>query len=343
MGELRKDPILGRWVIIAAERSKRPESFTSKKDKQDDDREKCPFCAGREKITPPEIYSLRDPNTKPNEPGWNVRVVPNKFPAMGIDMPLEKSGFGLHDKMTSYGAHEVIIDSPDHDKEMHRQSIEGISNIITVLQARVEDLQKDQKLRYIIIFKNKGKEAGASLGHPHHQLIALPITPIRVRDELQGASFYFKLKERCIFCDLISQEKSTGGERIIYENDSFISFCPYASRFPFEMWILPKTHSIDFYKANSKESVTGLAEMLKVMLSKLDKVLNDPEYNYVIHAAPNRFPRSGYWQTIEQDFHWHIELFPRLTRVAGFEWGTGFYINPVAPEMAAQFLREAKI
>lgn len=339
MGELRKDPILGRWVIIATERSQRPEAFIHTKEPSETNTENCPFCEGHEKTTPPEIYSLRSPHTKPNDPGWRIRVVPNKFPACGIDIGLAKKGFGLHDKMTNFGAHEVIIESPDHRKEIKDQSIEHIADIIRVIQFRVEDLHKDQRFRYILVFKNKGKEAGASLLHPHHQLIGLPITAKRVREELHGAQAYFKLKERCIFCDLIEQEMAEK-ERIIYENDGFISFCPYAARLPFETWILPKDHSIDFYGPKAKEKVHAMADIIKVMLNKYNQVLNDPDYNYIVHSAPNRFPRSGYWHTIEYDFHWHIELFPKLTRVAGFEWGSGFYINPVSPEMAAKYLRE---
>ncbi|MBN2119620.1 MAG: galactose-1-phosphate uridylyltransferase [Candidatus Omnitrophica bacterium] len=340
MGELRKDPILGRWVIIATERSRRPSSF-NKEEVFEDDIQNCPFCEGREKMTPPEIYSLRDPNTSPNNPGWRIRVVPNKFPACSIDDDLKKRGLGIYDMMTNFGAHEVIIETPQHDKEFKDRTIEDISGIITVLQNRVEDLHRDERLRYVLLFKNKGKGAGASLMHPHHQLIALPITPKRVREELKGVESYFKLKERCIFCDLIEQENSSP-ERVVYENDGFLSFCPYASRFPFELWIIPKEHSIDFHGQKAREKVGFLAEMFKIILSKYDKVLKNPSYNYIIHTAPNRFPRGGYWRTIEQDFHWHIELWPKLTQVAGFEWGSGFYINPVSPEIAAECLREEK-
>jgi len=341
MGELRKDPILGRWVIIATERSKRPQAFSQQKETVVDDVSKCPFCEGRENQTPPEIFSLRKPGTKPNEQGWRVRVVPNKFPACGIDIGLKKKGYGLNDMMTNFGAHEVIIETPNHTRETKDQTVEEISEVIRVLQDRVEDLHRDQRFRYIIIFKNKGKSAGASLAHPHYQLIGLPITAKRVREELQGAKDYYILKERCVFCDLMEEEKANK-ERIVYENQSFLSFCPYASRFPFEIWVIPKDHSIDFYGQKARETVSYLADIIKVVLTKYDKVLNNPEFNFVVHSAPNRFPRSGYWQTIEQDFHWHIEFFPKLTMVAGFEWGTGFYINPVSPESAAQYLREEK-
>lgn len=341
MGELRKDPILGRWVIIAMERMQRPRSFTEKKEHPEDNQDKCPFCPGKEQMTPPEICSFRNPGTQPNQPGWRVRVVPNKFPALGIDVELHKKGFGLHDMMTSFGAHEVVIENTDHYKEIKDQSIDEISETMSMLQNRVEDLHKDERFRYILVFKNKGKNAGASLAHPHHQLIGLPITPKRVKEELDGAKFYFHLKERCIFCDLIEQEVSWE-ERIIYENDAFISFCPYASRFPFEAWVLPKDHSINFYDQIARQKLKLLADILKVMLTKYDKVLDNPEYNYIVHTAPNLFARSGYWLTIKQDYHWHIEMFPRLTLVAGFEEGTGFFINPMLPEAAAKYLREER-
>ncbi len=343
MGELRKDPITGRWVIIATQRSKRPNAFSTKRQEESaDDIKKCPFCEGKEKMTPPEIFSLREANTKADEPGWRVRVVPNKFPALDINQEHKKKGFGLHDMMTDFGAHEVIIETPEHKKEIKDQSLDTTREILEVLQRRVENLHKDKRFRYTLVFKNKGKLAGSTLAHPHHQIIALPITPKRVKEELAGADFYFKLKERCVFCDLIEQEKSWG-ERVIHENDAFIGFCPYASRFPFEVWIMPKDHSIDFYAPVVKEKNHSLAEMFKAILLKYDKALNNPEYNYIIHSAPNRFPRKGYWQTIEHDFHWHIELFPRLTKVAGFEWGSGFYINPVSPEVAAKCLKEIKL
>lgn len=339
MGELRKDPILGRWVIIATERSKRPGSYLVGKEPYESDPNTCPFCYGHEHMTPPEIYAMRPRGRKPNTKGWKVRVVPNKYPALGIDAPLKKRGFGLCDSMTGFGAHEVVIETPDHHNEIYDQSTDEIVGWISVIQDRVEDLHKDIRFRYLLVFKNKGKEAGASLSHPHHQIIATPVTPKRVREELQGAENYFKLKERCVFCDLIEQELEAV-ERIVFENDAFVSFCPYASRFPFETWILPKHHCIDFYDKIVRGDIKLLAAALKTTIGKLHKLLKNPEYNYLIHASPNRFERRGYWKTIHDDFHWHIELFPRLTRTAGFEWGTGFYINPTSPEDAAKLLKE---
>ena len=342
MGELRKDPILGRWVIIATERSKRPGSYLIEKSPYESEPKNCPFCPGHERMTPPEIFALRSRRSKRNTKGWQVRVVPNKYPALGIDEPLKKKGFGLFDMMTNFGAHEVIIETPDHKREIYEQSTDEIVKWISVIQNRVEDLHKDIRFRYLLVFKNKGREAGASISHPHHQIIATPVTPKRVREELRGSEAYFKLKERCIFCDIIEQELASK-ERIVYENDAFVSFCPYASRFPFEIWILPKHHCIDFYDDIVKKDIKLLATVLKNTIAKLNKVLNGPEYNYLIHASPNRFERRGYWRTIHDDYHWHIELFPRLTRTAGFEWGTGFYINPTAPEDAAKILREMAV
>ncbi len=343
MAELRKDPILGRWVIIATERAKRPGSYKIEKAAAETDPAACPFCVGHEDMTPPEIYALREYGSQPNKPGWKVRVVPNKYPALGIDVPLQKSGRGMFDMMAGFGAHEVVIETPDHRREAKDQSVEEIKNWLHVLQSRVKDLHNDKRLRYILVFKNKGSiAAGASLSHPHHQLIATPVTIKRVKEELMGAEAYFKLKERCVFCDLIKEETEIG-ERIVYENDAFIAFCPYASRFPFEIWILPKEHCIDFYDQKVVNKIPSFANMMKVTLQKLGRSLDDPEYNYLIHTAPNRFPRRGYWQTIDDDYHWHIELFPRLVKTAGFEWGSGFYINPTPPEEAAKFMRELKV
>jgi UDPglucose--hexose-1-phosphate uridylyltransferase len=341
MAELRKDPVLGRWVIIATERSKRPGSYHVEKVTNYTKPEKCPFCEGHEHMTPPEVYVVRDKTSKADSEGWKVRVVPNKYPALEMNIPLQKSGIGMFDVMTGFGAHEVIIETRDHKREAKDQSIDEIKNWIYALQERVRILATESHFRYVLIFKNKGRGAGASLSHPHHQLIATPVTPKRVKEELIGALEYFKLKERCVFCDVIKEETDIG-ERVVCENESYIAFCPYAARFPFETWILPKEHHIDFYTNKVINKNADLAAILKTTLQKLSKAIGEPEYNYIIHTAPTRFPRKGYWQTIEDDYHWHIELFPRLVHTAGFEWGSGFYINPTPPEAAAKFMREIK-
>ncbi len=340
LSELRKDPVLGRWVIISTARGKRPQGFADPL--KEAEGAVCPFCFGNEHMTPPEIYALGPQSRPANHRGWRVRVVANKYPALGVDGPLAKQGRGIFDTMTGFGAHEVVIETPDHKRDLKDLSAEELGDVIRVLQLRMEDLYKDKRLRYALVFRNKGQVAGASLPHPHSQIIATPITPQLVREELQGAEAYFKLKERCIFCDVLLQERESG-ERVVYENEGFVSFCPFASRFPYELAVYPKHHGIDFHAPEVVSALPQLADCLRVTLRKLAKVLEDPQYNLMIHAAPNRFTRRGYWQTIEEDYHWHIEIIPRLTRVAGFEWGTGFYINVTAPEEAARTLREATL
>ena len=339
MAELRKDIVTGRWVIIATARGKRPSDFPPDI-KETKGKGNCPFCPGNEGLTPPEIYALRPDGSAKDTRGWKVRVVPNKYPALGIDFPLSKKGVGIYDQMSGFGAHEVLIESTDHEKTIEDLSTEEIQDVIKVCQDRIADLHRDVRFRYVLLFKNEGEQAGASLSHPHSQLIATPITPKRVKEELVGARDYFLQKERCVYCDTIALEKEIGA-RIVYENEHFIAFCPFASRFPFEMCLLPKQHEINFYE--SRDHIQELSQCLKAAMEKLDNVLNHPQYNYVFHTAPNLSARKGQWQTIHEDYHWHLEIMPRLTKVAGFEWGTGFYINPTPPEDAAKYLRESEV
>jgi len=291
-------------------------------------------------MTPEEIFAIRPDDSAPNTPGWQVRVVPNKFPALSIEDDLKKKGVGMYDMMVGFGAHEVIIETPDHYKTTKDLSVDEISNNITIWQDRIHDLYRDVRFRFVLVFKNEGEHAGATLEHPHCQLIATPVTPKRVKEELQGAEQYYKQKERCVFCDIIEQEKDVE-KRIVYENDHFIAYCPFASRFPFEICLLPKHHEVDFYA--SRGHVKDMALALKIVLLKLARALDNPQYNFLIHTSPNRFTRRGYWHTIMEDYHWHFEIIPRIVRTAGFEWGTGFYINPTPPEDAAKYLREIKI
>jgi len=292
-------------------------------------------------MTPPEVYAVRNSDSRPDTPGWKVRVVPNKYPALGMDSPFERSGSGIFSMMGGFGAHEVIIETPDHVREAKEQRIDEITCWLRALQERVKTLYADHRFKYVLVFKNKGKGAGASLSHPHHQLIATPVTPKRVKEELIGAQEYFKKNNRCIFCDIIEQELRAES-RIVHENEFFVAFCPYASRFPFEIWILPKRHSADFYTVQSADNISLCADILRIALRKLSKAIGEPEYNYIIHAAPNKLPQDRDGETVDESYHWHIELFPRLIKTAGFEWGTGFYINPTLPESAARFMRELK-
>jgi UDPglucose--hexose-1-phosphate uridylyltransferase len=340
--ELRKDVVIGRWVIIATERICRPDQFAEKKDDfKEGDNGFCPFCEGNEDKTPPEIFAIRKENSLPNTPNWEIRVVPNKYPALRIEGELKRRGIGMFDIMNGIGAHEVIIETPNHNLQMHDFSIDHLSKVIYAYKIRSLDLKKDLRLRYIMLFKNYGREAGASLFHSHSQLIATPVTPKRVKEELNGARTYYEYKERCVFCDIINQEIDSA-KRIIYQNQYFIAISPFASRFPFETWILPLNHNPDFDTIDENE-IKQLSEMMIIILKKLNIGLSNPSYNFLIHTAPSRYLRPGYWQTIDKDFHWHIEIIPKLTRPGGFEWGTGLYINPVPPENATEFLKEIKI
>ncbi len=341
MPELRKDPVIGRWVIVATERASRPDQFSGKSYENPPEKP-CPFCEGQESHTPPEIYDIRPKHTPANTPGWELRVVPSISPFLRIEGELERRGKGMYDMMNGIGAHEVIIETNQHIANMADLNQEQITNVITTYIGRMADLEKDRRFKYALVFKNYGWSAGGGrVRHSRSQLIATPVNPKRVKEELIGARHYYDYHERCIFCDLIKEELGSK-ERLILDIDGFIAIVPFASRFPFEVWILPKEHSCDFISLSSG-SRTNLGKVIKQVLGKIKKGLNDPPYNYVIHTAPFRRPKSGYWKSIDYDYHWHIEIMPRLTRVAGFEWGTGFYICPLPPENAAKFLREVEI
>ncbi len=338
MPELRKDPIVGRWVIMATERARRPSDFPPQPPEMSDS-SKNPFAEGNEGLTPPEIFSFRAPHSKADTPGWQVRVVPNRFPALRIEGELGKEGQGIYDKMNGVGAHEVIIETPHPEQLLEQQPVEGIARVLEAYRIRVADLLRDPRFRYVMIFKNHGRQAGASISHPHSQLIATPVTPKRVKEKLVGAMQYYSYKDRSIFEDVLKQELREG-QRLVYENAGFVTFCPFASRFPFEMMILPRRQTA-YYQDIQPDEILLLADALKVSLMKLSKALNQPQYNFIITTGPARYAHHGYWGTIDHDFRWHVEILPRLTLIAGFEVGTGFYINPTLPEDAAKFLREA--
>ena len=332
MPELRKDPVLGRWVIISTERGKRPTDFPpepkGRKSKL------CPFCPTNESSTPPEVYSIRQNGSGPNSPGWTLRVIPNKFPALRIEGDINREGEGIFDKMNGVGAHEVIVETPNHELDLVNLANDDVKNVILAYRERINDLKRDPRFKYIMIFKNQGEAAGASLEHSHSQLIATPIVPKRVLEEIDGAKQYYKYKERCIYCDIVKQE-ITQDVRVIAQCDKFLAITPFASRFPFEVWVLPKDHCSAFEEIDD-DAAKALSTVLKETLKRLSSALSDPPFNYVIHSAP---VENG----AEKEYHWHIEIMPKLTKVAGFEWGTGFYINPTAPEDAAKFLKEIKI
>jgi UDPglucose--hexose-1-phosphate uridylyltransferase len=329
MPDLRKDPIVGRWVIIAKNRAKRPHELVDGMPVRAAG-SFCPFCEGSESHTPHEIAAYRQPGTHRDRPGWRVRVVPNKFPALEIEGDLGKRGQGMYDMMRGVGAHEVIIESPKHLTSATDLSVESLREVLWIYRDRLLDLQKDKRLVHGMVFKNVGAAAGASLEHTHSQLIVTPIVPINVAEEIAGSQAYYGYRGRCVYCDMIEQELAFE-KRIVVDSPGFVAFCPFAARFPFETWILPAHHA-SHYETLSRGSAEELARVIKRVLAKIEGALDRPAYNYIIHTAPFDTPALGH-------YHWHIEIIPRVTKTAGFEWGTGFYINPVPPEEAATFMR----
>lgn len=332
MSQLRRDPIIGRWIIVNTDEPSGPDAF--EKETRIKKAGVCPFCYGNEHMTPPEIYAHRQGPSVPNTSGWLTRVVPNKFPALQIEGDLNRRGIGVFDMSNGVGAHEVIIENPDHNKDISDLKDTDVENIIFAYRSRSVDLKRDTRFKYILIFKNYGLSAGASLEHPHSQLIALPVVPKRAQEELRGAEQYYEYKDRCIFCDMIWQEIQDD-ERIICENKSFIAFQPFVPIFPFETWIIPRVHHSDF-ELIQNDTVADLARIMRETFLRLKKVLHDPSYNFIIHTAPLEAQER-------EDYHWHIEIMPKLVRLAGFEWGSGFYINPTPPEVSAKYLKEAEI
>jgi len=338
--ELRRSITSDRWVIVAPERAKRPSDFAiAGAEFSDQPPEGCPFCAGNEAMTPPEIY-----RTPPGD-RWSVRVVPNKFPALQPGVNLEhETGAGLYERVSGMGAHEVVIETPEHDASIPDLADDQLRQVIDTYVLRLQSLMEDPQLRYVQLFKNHGLEAGASLLHPHSQIIATPIVPQEVRDSVRIAIAHYEREERCIFCDVLRAE-TEGGDRLVDERDGFVVWAPYASRFPFELVACPRTHSHDFTSMTSEQR-EGLARTLKRTLARLRTLLGDVPYNLVLRTAPNTTRRPeepAPWPSLPSAVHWRIAIMPRLPRIAGFEWGTGLYINPMPPEQAAGYLRDIEL
>ncbi len=342
MPELRRDPVVGYWTIISTERSRRPTEFRRG---EISEIRACPFCEGKERETPGEVMAVREPGSSPNGPGWSVRAIPSKLPILSLDQPFDRYGQGIYDVMEGVGTHELIIESPKHKHDLDELGVVEIEKVIQVYVNRINALEKDPRLKYALLFKNHGLISGSAndvIRHSRSQLIATPITPKRVKEELQAAKNYFERRERCVFCDVLRQEQRDRS-RIVSENDAFLAFCPFASRSPFEIWILPKTHCADFGKLNAGQ-FPAFAAVLKECLVRVKTLLNDPPYNFILHTAPYRHKKKTiYWKTLEEDYHWYFQISPRLTHDAGFEWGTGIYINPTPPEDAAYLLKEVEI
>jgi len=332
--ELRLDPVTGRWVLVATERAKRPKDFA-----QHDaaglkvppgHSDACPFCPGNERQTPPEIFSFRRDGTGPDEPGWWVRGVPNKYPALTWEPTVKPSTSGVFSVRPATGAHEVIIESPLHNVSPATMTHDDMAEVVRAYVHRYRALASADDIRYILIFRNHGRDAGASLEHPHSQIAGVPLVPPVVLEEIAGARQHQETTGRCVFCDMVRQELDASA-RMVLETREFVALEPYASKMPFETWVLPKAHTPSFHELDPSRH-HELAGVLVDVLGAISRGLHDPPYNYILHTAPPRERCDGF-------YHWHIEIFPKLTVAAGFEFGMGVYINITTPETAAEFLR----
>lgn len=334
MRKLVKDQLTNQWILIGEDLPLKEEAKGAG----------CPFCPGNEWQTTKEILRFPSDEKQP----WQIRVFPNINPVVRIEGDLNRRPAGIYDVMDGIGAHEIIVETPRHNATLGSLSVEELTNVIKVYQQRISDLKKDDRFRYILIFKNHGYEVGAQITHPHSQLIATPFVPRRVEEELRSCKYWYQLKERCLLCD-ISVQEIADGSRIVAENKYFISFCPAASRFPYETWLMPKKsyHSSKFETlstdTNGNDMVSHLASILKETLSRLEKVVN--AYTVQWHTSPNELSadwKPDQWKTLAEDYHWHIEILPRPAQITNFERGAGIFVNPVEPEQAARTLREIK-
>lgn len=323
--ELRQDPTTRNWILIG-----KIEEKTGAKNKR------CPFCRGNEDLSPDTIRAFH------NEAGeWTVRVFPDSAPVFQIEGSLDKQAEGIFDKMNNIGAHEVVTETPVHEVTLSSLSKGEIMAILKMYGERIADLKKDKRFKYILIFKNQGRLTGSKINHLHSHIIATPVIPMRLEKELRWAREHYDMKGRCLFCDIIYQE-SKQKTRIVFENDDFISLCPFASRFPYEVWILPTIHNHSFENTVGNETVVNsLAAVLKVITSKIEKITSS--YHIVFHVSPNESSFrtiSGDVGTLADDFHWHIEILPRVEEMSRLQREEEFYINTMPPEEAAKILKE---
>jgi len=336
MPELRQNPATKEWVIIATERARRPEELgVGIRESNPQEKDNCPFCPGHETMTPGEIIAYRTYGTKPDSPGWWIRLVPNKYSALipeGDTQRIKVDDFFTY--MDGFGEHEVIIESPDHEATIATMEQKQVEELFLAFRERYITLSKDPRFEMVILFKNHGMAAGTSLHHPHSQIIATPVTPLHIRNRIEAAMHYYDDTGRCVYCEMIEKEDKIG-DRVVLETDHFKSFEPFAARSPFETWVVPKKHSSSF-ESISQEDAKELAYIMKTTLAKIFKSLNNPNYNFVVRSAPIHEKDVEY-------YHWHVQILPRVSAVAGFELGSGIYINTVIPEAAAKFLRDTKV
>lgn len=331
MPELRLNIITRDWVVIATERARRPDEFASEKKEPQHlpaYDPSCPFCPGNEAKTVREVMRRGDGSK------WKVRVVPNKFPALAADGERQRSGDGIYHSMTGVGFHEVIIDSTRHDLTTASMSVPEITDVLMVYRDRYAQIRQDPRMEAIIIFKNHGAVAGSSIIHPHSQLAATPVVPFQLRGRIAEAIRFFDENGECVFCRMLQEELAVGS-RIIAGSEHFVVFHPYAALSPFHTWIFPRRHAASFDEATAEE-LADLAQTLKTLLLKLHVGLNDPPYNYAIRSIPTHETNAEY-------YHWYVTVIPRVTKTAGFEFGSGMFINTALPEESAAFLRSVKV
>lgn len=332
MPEIRQNMATKEWVIIASERAKRPEDFISTDHDLTANRAEwvagCPFCPGNEEPAPMEILRI------PKKGEWLLRVVQNKYPALSCEGERLRSYDGVHRWMSGVGYHEVIIESRRHNTCPALEEPEEVTRTLKAFQDRALAMSQDARIEYIIPFKNHGKSAGSSLVHPHAQIVGLPMVPRNVRSRAESAMQFFDDSGECVFCRMLADELASG-ERIVTENEHFVAFVLYAAFSPFHMWILPKQHMSSFLFAGQYQ-LESLAEILRTVLRKIYYGLGDPAYNYVIRTAPTRDFASDY-------LHWYVSVVARVTKTAGFELGSGMFINTALPEANAVFLRSVEV
>jgi UDPglucose--hexose-1-phosphate uridylyltransferase len=320
--ELRKDPIIDRWVIISTDRLGRPVEFFE--DPPIVPLANCPFCRGQEHLTPPATYAY------PEGEAWRVRVVPNTFPAVRGEASGPAPLDGLFRTVAASGIHEVVVACPHHEANFACLPADQWAIVFTAFQHRLRYVKDLGSPQYPVIFANQGSAAGASLEHPHAQLITLPTPPELMAREWQACQQYFRLSRRCIYCDLLAAERADRS-RLVFESEHLVVISAYAARCPAECWIFPKQHQGHFEDVDTN-GINELGEVFSLLLRKLDRGLRSPPLNFYLHAAAPR-------KSLDEEMHWHIEVLPRLTGIAGFEWGAGMNINPVPPEQAAAYLR----
>ncbi len=328
MPEFRQNKATKEWVIVSPERSKRPSDFAGEIEKKaplPSHDEGCPFCVGHEDKTPPPVYVF------PKKGEWQVRVVPNKFAALKADLATTRTWVGSFLAVKGFGIAEVVIESPQHNKDIVNMSLGEVGSILTSYRERHIEIAKNENINLITIFRNHGILAGTSLEHPHSQIIATPIVPPHVRYPIEQAILHFDKYGTCVFCESIEEERRQK-ERIVIDTDLFVAFCPFAARSPFEVRIFPKRHMPSFMSIDDEE-IQELAWLLREVLSRVHGCLGNPDYNYVIRSSP-----IGDEDT--RHLHWYLVIIPKITTPAGFEIGSGIYINIVPPEESARYLRE---